>query len=56
MMKNDNIYSFENHLSDSRIVEKPASKVMYDIRKMSDQIKKIGRPLTELEAQQFIIC
>lgn len=55
MMKNDNIYSFENHLSDSRIVEKPTARVMYDIRKMSEQIKKIGRPLTELEAQQFVL-
>ncbi len=55
-MKNDNIYNFENHLSDSRIVEKPAAKVMYDIRKMSERIKEIGRPLTEIEAKQFIIC
>lgn len=56
MMKNENIYNFENHLSDGRMVEKPASRAMYDIRKMAEQIKKIGRPLTELEAQQFIIC
>lgn len=55
MMKNDNIYNLENHLSDSRIVEKPVARVMYDIRKMSEHIKKTGRPLTELEAQQFII-
>lgn len=55
-MKNDNIYSFENHLSDGRMVEKPVAKVMYDIRKMSEHIKEMGRPLTELEAQQFIIC
>lgn len=55
-MKNDNIYNFENHLLDSRIVEKPAVKVMYDIRKMSERIKEIGRPLTEIEAKQFIIC
>ncbi len=56
MMKNENIYYFENHLSDSRIVEKPVARVMYDIRKMSEHIRKIGRPLTESEAQQFIIC
>ena len=56
MMKNDSIYNFENHLSDSRIVEKPAARVMYDIRKMSEYIKALGRPLTEVEANQFIIC
>lgn len=55
MMKNDGIYDFENHLSDSRIVEKPVAKVMYDIRKMSERIKEIGRPLTALEAKEFII-
>ncbi len=56
MMKSDNIYNFENHLSDSRIVEKPAARVMYDIRKMSEYIKELGRPLTEVEAKRFIIC
>ena len=56
MMKNENIYEFENHLSDSRIVEKPVTRVMYDIRKMSEHIRKTGRPLTELEAQHFMIC
>lgn len=54
-MKNDDIYNFENHLSDGRMVEKPAAGVIYDIRKMSEYIKEMGRPLTELEAQQFII-
>ena len=55
-MKNDNIYNFENHLSDGRMVEKPVVRVMYDIRKMSEYIKELGRPLTEVEANQFIIC
>lgn len=55
-MKNNSIYNFENHLSDSIMVEKPVIKVMYDIRRMSEHIRKIGRPLTELEAKQFIIC
>lgn len=54
-MNNDNIYEFENHLSDSRMVEKPVAKVMYDIRKMSEHMKETGKPLTELEAQQFIV-
>lgn len=31
------------------------ARVMYDIRKMSEHIKKTGRLLTELKAQQFII-
>lgn len=56
MMKSENVYDFENHLSDSRMVDMPVAKVMYDIRKMSEHIRKIGRPLTESEAQQFIIC
>lgn len=55
-MKNEIVYDFEDHLSDSRMVEKPVTRVMYDIRKMSEYIRKIGRPLTESEAQQFIIC
>lgn len=55
-MKNDNIYNFENHLSDGRMVEKSVVRVMYDIRKMSEYIKELGRPLTEVEANQFIIC
>lgn len=55
MMKNDSIYNFENHLSDSRMVNKPTARVMYDIRQMSEHIKKIGRPLTESEAKEFII-
>lgn len=38
------------------MIEKPVVKAMYDIRRMSEQIRKIGRPLTELEAKQFIIC
>lgn len=55
-MKNEIVYDFENHLSDSRMVEKSVTRVMYDIRKMSEYIREIGRPLTESEAQQFIIC
>lgn len=51
----DGIYNFEDNLSDSRIVEKPNTKVMYNIRQMSEYIKKIGRPLTESEAEKFII-
>ena len=47
-------YNFENHLSDGRMAEKPVARVMYDIRKISEYIKELGRPLTEVEAQQFI--
>jgi len=53
---NDNIYNFENHLADGRIVEKSATGIMYDIRKMSEYIKEIGRPLTEMESRRFIVC
>lgn len=55
-MMNNNIYKFEDHLTDGRMVEKSAARIMYDIRKMSEYIKEIGRPLTEKESQRFIVC
>ena len=53
---NDNIYNFENHLADGRMVEKSSARIMYDIRRMSEYIKEIGRPLTEKESLSFIVC
>ena len=54
-MKNSSIFEFENYLTDSVMVEKPTTRIMYDIRKMSEQIKLLGRPLTNAEAEQFIV-
>ncbi len=54
MDENKNIYDFENHMIDSVITEKAKNKTMYDIRKMSEYIKKVGRSLTEEEIRQFI--
>ena len=56
MKKSDSIYYFENSLSDGRMVEKNVTRTMYDVRKMSEQIRKLGRPLTNEEAEQFIVC
>ena len=39
----------------SALVEKASSEVMYDIRKMSEYIREVGRPLTELEVKKFIV-
>lgn len=55
MMKNNSIYELENYLADGKMVEKPTTKIMYDVRRMSEHIKKIGRPLTNAESEQFIV-
>lgn len=51
----DEIYNFEKHLANGRMVEKTTAKKMYDIRALSDRVRESGRPLTEEEAEKFII-
>lgn len=46
MNNNSSVYEFENYLNSSVMTEKPTERIMYDIRKMSEYIKEIGRPLT----------
>lgn len=50
----DNIYDFENHMLNGVMTEKSTTKIMYDIRKIEKQVKKLGRPLTKEEIKQFI--
>lgn len=55
MKKSNSIYNFENFMANSALVEKASSEVMYDIRKMSEYIREVGRPLTEMEVEKFIV-
>lgn len=49
------IYDFENELISSQLTEHLKNPVMYDIRKMSEQIGKLERPLTNDEAEKYKI-
>lgn len=55
MRKNNSVYDFENYMVDSIMTEKAKSKTMYDVRRMSEYIKEVGRPLTSTEAEQFVV-
>lgn len=52
---NNSNYDFESNLAGSQIVEKITDKKMYDIRKMKDWIKELGKSLTIDEADKFLI-
>lgn len=54
-MMNSSIYKLEEQLNDGRLVEPIHGAVMYDIRKMAENVKKMGRKLTTEEAQQYRI-
>ena len=47
------IYDFENKLQSSQLVEYSKEPIMYDFRKISNQVKKLGRPLTNEEAEKY---
>ena len=53
--KSNPIYNFENFMANGTLVEKVSSEVMYDIRKMSEYIREIGRTLTEIDVEKFIV-
>ncbi|WP_302327054.1 hypothetical protein [Enterocloster lavalensis] len=42
----------ENQLKDGRMVEKSGKRIMYDIRKMSETVKMLGRPLANDEIKK----
>lgn len=42
-------------MTNSVITEKAKDKIMSDVRKMSEYIKKVGRPLTKTEVKQFVV-
>ena len=50
---NSNIYDFEDNLHSSQLVEYSKEPIMYDFRKISNQVKKLGRPLTNEEAEKY---
>lgn len=47
------IYDFEDNLHSSQLVEYSKEPIMYDFRKISNQVKKLGRPLTNEEAEKY---
>lgn len=50
---NTSIYDFEDKLKTSQLVEHSKEPIMYDIRKISNQVKELGRPLTNEEAKKY---
>lgn len=50
---NSNIYDFEDKLQSSQLVEYLKESNMYDIRKISNQIKELGQPSTNEEAEKY---
>lgn len=47
-----NVIDLETHLSDGRLTE-PSNGNRFEWRKMIEEVKKKGRPLTEEEAENF---
>ena len=54
MMK-DALYTFEECLEDGRLVEHLKDTTRYDIRKMAEEVKRLGRSLTGEEAQKYVV-
>ena len=48
------VIDLESFMTDGRYTE-PADGKTFDIRKMLEEVKRIGRPLTEAEAEKFRI-
>lgn len=56
MKKELSIYELDDCISESILTEKVIHcDSMYDIRRMSEYIHQVGRPLTNEEARQFIV-
>ena len=49
-----NVFNIEKHTKDGRLTE-PSDRKRYRWREMIDESKRLGRPLTEVEAERFII-
>lgn len=47
------IYDLEDKLQSSQFVEYSKELIMYDIRKITNQVKKLKRPLTNEEVQKY---
>lgn len=50
---NISIYDFEDKLQSSQLVELSKEPIMYDIRKISNRVKELGRPLTNEEVEKY---
>lgn len=48
------VIDLESFAKDSRLTE-PSDGKIFDYRKMLELVKKLGRPLTDKEAEQFRI-
>lgn len=48
------VIDLESFAKDSRLTE-PSDGKIFDYRKMLEPVKKLGRPLTDKEAEQFRI-
>lgn len=48
------VVDLERYAKDSRLTE-PSDGKIFDYRKMRELVKKLGRPLTDKEAEQFRI-
>ncbi|MBQ7796821.1 MAG: hypothetical protein IJ374_09725 [Lachnospiraceae bacterium] len=52
--QNGRIINLEQYSSDGRLTI-PSDGKVFDYRKMIEVIEKLGRPLTEMEAEQYRI-
>lgn len=52
---NDVIYTFDEYLQDSCLVEPIKDTTRYDIQKMADEVKRLGRSLTDEDAQKYVV-
>lgn len=50
---NISIYDFEDKLQSSQLLELSKEPIMYDIRKISNRVKELGRPLTNEEVEKY---
>ena len=48
------VINFEKYANDGRLTE-PSDGTRFEWRKMIDEVKKLGRPLTEKESEKFKI-
>ena len=49
-----NVIDLETHAKDGRLTE-PSDGKIFDYRKMLEMVKRLGRPLTDKEAEEFRI-
>ena len=50
----EKIIDLETHLTDSRLTE-PSNGERFRWREMIEEVKKLGRPLTKTESEEYLI-